>query len=1035
MRAQKTHCPHSMYSISKGKNTNGTYTAMKRSVSPQTAPEPNSKRQKFLGTGFFSSLKRVFSRAEPTHDTVASDSGNQIQNIGLDVLPADFTSRKRRMSVQEDLKLRSSAVPRSSSIVGLDGYQALTNSLQSERQLIGGAMEQRRASIVDAEKGVWRNSADGFGKDISPALSFPRNLVLPTNALDWEDEKNDGPVVVEHEFAPLYQDEEGNLVRPPFINLDPRERYKLLQMKKTMEASEFLQKRLQSMVDPDESSSFMRPDNKVDCSTQTHNQDYLERRLQFTNTQASRTFRRRHPNRRHKSRGMFSGEFYYEPQKKDVEHKGETQLTGYLGTLSNPKFEKQLEEKIDTKGFPDDNSSERLIKRRRSVGQRAGLDETIRLGVSQDLSLDKDYVEKTASISNIIKLKEQPVLAKKTSIGPSAGFNFDVDLGAIKSILQKRKEDDELIKESSTGHSAQEKKTETAPSLPSISFSSEPKEKRKRSLEEEPKPAFSFGSKLGTEILGDSKSSEASKAPLPAFSFGAKSTSETPTPALSLDSNKPGLFSSNTEKSLGFSFGNSSSTGAKSDAPVISFGAKKTGDDTKDTSLPKFSFGSTSAPKLFGDQAKESSTPKISFGDGSKASSTTKFSFGDQSKESSTPKISFGGEAKESTTPKFSFGGSSQKADAESNDAPKFSFGESKPNEQKDSSKVPAFSFEKKAATEAPKFSFEKKENTEPPSFAFGNNDKKEAPKFSFGQSERNASEPPKFSFGQKTETTKPAANELAPKFLFGNEKSDKPLFGFGGAGEKTSTSLAPTTKENTPAFSFSSKETTPKPAATPGLALGNSAPTTTAPSFSGNAQPTNSGFSFGQTALVDPAQIFGGGNNAPQPAFNFNVSKESTPFKFGAPAPPKSDGFNFSNNVTSTFGASRSATPSAGFGFGSNNNGNIAAPAPQLGTFGANPNPGFGSTPAGGNTFGQTSATPGFGGSGPANGGFSFSANALGSATGFNSAPGSFGLASRENTPPVNFGQPGSAPGQPFTPPLAMQGRKIAQMRPRKRF
>lgn len=54
-----------------------------------------------------------------------------------------------------------------------------------------------------------------------------------------------------------------------------------------------------------------------------------------------------------------------------------------------------------------------------------------------------------------------------------------------------------------------------------------------------------------------------------------------------------------------------------------------------------------------------------------------------------------------------------------------------------------------------------------------------------------------------------------------------------------------------------------------------------------------------------------------------------------------------------------------------------------------------------------------------------------------FNSAPGSLGTGSRENTPPVfGTGAPGAfGAGQLFTPPMAVQGRRIAQMRrPRRR-
>lgn len=1070
---------------------------MKRSVSLNTDPESPAKKRKFLGLGLFSTLKRVFSKPESQQSSALSENGHTFADFRPDELPADFTSQKRRMSVQENLHNRNIAVPRTSN-VGINGYQALTNSLAAERQITNGGLEHSRAEVF-SPIGEFGNPAplahySGLVKDTSPTSDiFPRNQVLPANPLDMELDGGNGelPIVIEHEFAPLYKDEEGNLVRPPFINLDPRERYHLLQLKKSMEASEFLQNRLKYMVDPDETTSIIRPDNKVDSATQTRDKDYLDHSLKFTNLRTKLALRNRR-NRRSNTRGVISGLFYYEPTKKEVEGSTEEELTGYLGKLSKPKFNTPAA-KLSEKGFADDASSDFVSSRRKSVGQRAGLDESIRLGKTQDGSVDKDYLEKTERISNIIKLKDHPAPAKKT-LGPSSGFNFDVDLNAISSILQKRKDDDELVTKSLSADN--KPAAEISASLFSKPEDAKPAEAK------ESAPKFSFGAKEPASKISfgptesTPKISFGGKESTSKFSFGAKESA----PKVSFGSGEPATkisFGDAKESAPKFSFGNEStpsislgkestptSVGSKEtleaaseeapepkrkriiddDKPSISFGTKPAasssglfgaGTETK-TELPKFSFGAktndTSAPTpafsldssaktgLFSSKAKEGVTSGTTGGlFGDKPAASESFSFGEKKDESaeSSKSESLGQNEQKDDAPKFSFG--------QTTEAPKFLFGEKKDNSSS-SAVAPKFSFGAKTtenklaseppalalgggSTETPKFSFEtlkpdeasKSQTQATPKFSFGQTKPAETPKVVFGQTK--PEETPKFSFGKSADNS--AAKPAEPKFLFGLEQ--KPASSTSGIFGKSDT------KEPTPAFSFSSKETTPKPSA------GN---VVSGFSFGATGQPAQAApastpaFSFGQSALVDPALIFGASANAPQPAFNFSVSKESTPFKFGAAAaaPAKPDGFSFSNNVTAGFGASRSVTPS-GFGFTNGPNPNIAAPAPQFGGFnggasvpGFNTAPGgapgaFGANPNAGQDFGQN------------NGGFSFTPSAMGAATGFNSAPGSFGVGSRENTPPVGFGQPGSAPGQPFTPPLAMQGRKFAQMRPRKRF
>lgn len=1079
---------------------------MKRSVSPQTVLEADTPNKKRKGHGFFSVLKRAFSGLSDDQENV-----NEAANyISQDPFPTNFTSRKRKQSVVESLKAMSLQIPRSSSMVGLANYQTLRNSIQSEKEAISGDLEQRRMSIVVGEE-------DYLLKEQSPTLNIvPRNQILPTDPNEMELESDAGsPIIIEHEFAPLYKDGEGNLVRPPFINLDPRERYHLLQLKKSIEASDFLQSRLKYMIDPDETTSVTKPNNKVDSSTQTYNKDFLVKSLNFDAVRTKLALANRKNRRTKKGRGLFSGEFYYEPIKTKPEAQTESadgKLTGYLGKLSLPAF-KTTSKSSGPKPFPDDDSAQSLTQRQKSTSQRAGLEESIRTGQAKDAVLDEDYVRKTEKISSIIKLKDQPATKKKPSVGPGSGFNFEIKKKDFGSILQTRKEDEELVQKSST------------PILPELSSKPQLTEKPSKAVE---------GS-VSTSLFGDaakSSSKDESRAPKPAFSFNTskssdqdrnldakldakaelskptslfgKPKSETPKAAFNFGSKPSEPEKESTATKPLFSFGAKPSA-TDAPKPAFSFGKPTTADLGEQKKLPSFGTGATPSTSASSSEglssrkqaetpelaAKENETPKFSFG-GKKEE--PKFSFGDQKE---TPKFSFG---EKKVAPQFSFG---EKKDTplsfgEKKNAPNVSFGDktdtpstsfgkigSKPSTSSFSfgekkSETPAFSFGSKTETkpttqdgsvananneesEAPKtpatsvsFNLSAPTQQQPPSVenkdsllrvkrvrddesatkrpllglgsAFGSKSTTEIPKTLFSKTgptpaftlssedgKKDNSEPPNFTFGQLPGNK---AATPTPAFSFGNK--DAPSFNFGQ-------NTGNTAKDTASVFSFSSKETTPKPqteesgVSKPAFSFGNPASNGTPAPFSlGNTPATEpaaevkSSFSFGNSATADPALIFGGGGGAPAPAFNFSApSSKPAGSPFGnSPAP---------------FGAG----PSTPFNFGGNSN-TLAAPTPLSGAFGAATGVSTTSTPGIGQNLQMPNPASVFGGGGGQTPGFSFS-----NTGNFNSAPGSFGLASRENTPPVFGGNPpmGQAPGQPFTPPLAKQGRKIAQMRPRKRF
>lgn len=1062
---------------------------MKRSVSPQTVLETETLAKKRKGTGFFSALKRAFS-GFPSQQENAHETASLISN---DAFPTNFTSRKRRESIAESLKTMSQQIPRSSSMVGLATYQTLRNTIQSEKEAISGDLEQRRRSmVVELE--------EFLEKEESPTFNIVvRNQILPTDPNEMElDADGSLPIVIEHEFAPLYDDGQGNLVRPPFINLDPRERYQLLQLKKSIEASEFLQNRLKYMIDPDETTSITRPNNKVESSTQTYNKDFLVKSLNFDAVRTKLALSNRKNRRTKRGRGLFSGEFYYEPVEPKPKAQTEVEtpkLSGYLGKLSLPAF-KNTTKITGPKPFPDDDSAQNLSRITKSTSQRAGLEEAIRTGQPKAAVLDEDYVKKTEKISSIIKIKDQPTPAKSTSVGPGSGFNFEIKKDDFGSILKTRKDDDELVKKSSTptlseltskpflkvqatqnpavessvgkplfgGAVNASLKEKTEPPKPAFSFniskssdkpsedkldakedsllaaSSKPASLFGTSISATPKPAFNFGSKP-SEPEKDSTAAKvliafgakppASDAPKPTFSFSKPATNDLgeqiklPTfgdGAIQSKSAPPtsGVFgpkSADTPKSAEKTEAPKFSFGEKKNSPQISFGEKK---DT-----PQFSFGEKKdTPKLsFGDKK---DAPSISFGKDDSAPSTTSFSFGDN--KPATSAISFGGKADTKPTSEEGSVAAAKTKESEGLKTPatSVSFNFTAPSQQQPpalESKGSQFGVKRDREDEPPTKrtllgkspALGAKSTTELPKFLLGTASSSQPFSLTPGDGKKENSEPPNFSFGQ---TSGNKAATPTPAFSFGNKEAN--TFSFGQSAGNAA-------KDTTSVFSFSSKETTPKPQvegssdSKPTFSFGNTASNgTLAPfSFGNNAttQPATemkSTFSFGQSATTDPALIFGGG--APAPAFNFSAAANK----------PAESAFG---NASAPFGANSTTS----FGFGGSKG--LAAPTPQLGTPGnfsagsgvsATSTPGFGQNPQipnpasvfGGGAAGQTP-------------GFSFSN------TGFNSAPGSFGLASRENTPPVFGGNPamGQAPGQPFTPPLAKQGRKIAQMRPRKRF
>lgn len=968
--------------------------SMKRSVSPQTVTEPEGgpvpKKRRFFGV--ISTLaSRLFSKQEDASQKAPVFSSHNEQ--GTEELPSEFVSQKRRLSVLGSLKNINDAVPRKSfALPHHKGYQDLAQSFQRQKDEYNGASEhERRNSLfppVAPDSALDDQEESVFLKDLSPNLnSMPRQSILPTMDHDMEynnsDDYDANPhnELVEQEFAPLYEDDDGNLVRPPVINLDPSERYHLLQLKRSVEMSEYLQSRLKYMVDPDETTSIPISDTKVSSTTQTSGVDGFDRRLNFNHLR-SKMARTRKQRQQRKGKGFFLGEFYYQPagpKKVEPVSSGEA-LKGYLGEVKKPQFEEKKSDKPKPL-FPDQDTTPKfgLDKNR-----RADLGPLV--GKRDEPELDKDYLDKTESLIKMKEANDGPV--KKPAVGPSSGFNFEINKNSLGSILQRRKDDDERVEKASAA--ADNKTAEEEGKNALFGLASQPK-KTATGGSEEAKPAFLFGSKSASESkTTDSLLSDPTKL--------ADKKDETPKPA--------------------FSFGQPSSK------PL--FSAK---DDSEKKEKTTFSFGKSDSKPLFGGsnsledktekdkEEKTSEAPKFSFGGAKSLDSAPKFSFETPKTEASSTMSPFGGSttvniaSTKTDPPKFLFGLSTEKED-ETDDGPRkkrqapltFDFGKTEKTEEKSDAK-PRFSFGKSnesanstigdaSKNEAPLFSFgEKKETT--PLFSFGGNEKKadtplfdsakkDAPTFNFGGAEKkdNASlfklgsaattESAPFKVGETSESkeaSKEGQKEDTPKFSFGSSstKDSTPSFSFGPKSDETKLNEK---KPEAPALSTAPKFSFEKPKSeepqntteAPKFSFGATKSeepqgSTEAPKFSFGAtkseEPQNSTeapkFSFGTTKSVSPSFTFGtskpgetsfGGAKADTakestPVFSVS-SKETTPkpFVFGEPAAKPS--FNFGSTQTPAFGGDSKNASTFSFGkpetplIGGPNE-NAAAPTPAF--------------------------------------------------------------------------------------------------------
>ncbi|KAF8002745.1 hypothetical protein HF325_003710 [Metschnikowia pulcherrima] len=147
---------------------------MKRSVSPLSGSEPNNPSKKKRLISVFSALKDVFTKSSQQSVDSSSSLAGRAENIASDEeeLPNSFVSRKRRMSINENIKRLSLAIPRTS-VSGPAGT-GLLESIYSSMQ------SQQENKDVDGEfTRLGSNPEEQLSREISPSVHVPKVRALP----------------------------------------------------------------------------------------------------------------------------------------------------------------------------------------------------------------------------------------------------------------------------------------------------------------------------------------------------------------------------------------------------------------------------------------------------------------------------------------------------------------------------------------------------------------------------------------------------------------------------------------------------------------------------------------------------------------------------------------------------------------------------------------------------------------------------------------------------------------------------------------
>ncbi|CCG25328.1 hypothetical protein CORT_0H02180 [Candida orthopsilosis Co 90-125] len=1003
--------------------------------------------------GYFSKLKQAIIRSTesqpsentappaataPTAAATTTTSANQndregvyIQSDQIDIaepLPTNFgiPEKRKRLSIQGHPTDES--IPRSLTRGVVNprhtSYSNIYNEIKTNEEESHNDLE-RRKSVIDSFILPSKDNSILTSREDSPALNipFPKNTIGVDSLIEVEDEERSE----EEEYEQL-----------EIVQIDPAERSRIVRLKRSIQEIESMRKKIRYMKSPNETTTISHGDSTmVDTSTQTYNTDYLNSVLNFKKRSSSSTLENNRNKRRKK--GFFLKDLVYDV-KKPVDVVTSTNLKGYASELGKPKFKAS-----------DDDGTKKLNSRSTVNGSA--------LGQKLSLSLDSDYVAKTQSVSDIIKLKEDslktPSGVKNGAIAPSSGFQFNIDDKRLRDIVGSQREKTEggtttATKKQKAFICETEAKPSEKASTPLFSFKptikdnvEESKDDTSKSTsvefgkkkEEVTKPSVIFGQGSSNSfVLPNESISNHEKSPSP-FTFGGASTT-----GANDEIKKPDITASQSKDGEGsqsglFKFEPSKNT------PVSGFGSKPSGrlfgqpsenkEKYNDTGIKANgsasgptvnAFSSISQPEPGSDKSKEDkgSQPNEAGSEGGDMKRKRTAPSDKSNTNDAEPPMS------KSSPPAFAFNaiasgeGDSQKASsapAAVSKQPAFSFGfnpSSSATDDKDKAKstTPGFVFGKgdstdnedkvKAASAVPTFSFGK------PADSTTDNDKGKSvsPAFSFGKpagttTDDDKSKPvaPAFGFGKSDNKAKSAS----PAFLFGKtDDQDKPkpasqTFSFDEPAEKS--------KSAAPVFSFGKTDSLDDKGKSP------------SPAFTfGQKKDESNDKASGKTSTSTPTPTSTSGGSTSAFSFgNAGTSGTAAGSKDKQQSTATTSGFKFAPGVTpppTTAPATSASTATSLFG-ASTGGSNIAAPKPFSATgFG-----GFGSQSQSQPSATATSTAPVFG-SRPSTPTFNFSEAAgqtqgQGQGNGLPPPSSIFGSATKLNKVP-SFNFTGSKSGTP---------------------
>lgn len=681
-------------------------------------------------------------------------------------------------------------------------------------------------------------------------------------------------------------DDDGNLIRPPIISLNPRERYNLLLLKKAIESAELEQQKSKYMVDPHETRSIrLSNSTTIDTSTQTHDLDYLRRNItgkrHVSATRPTSALKRSKPQRR---RGFSPGNFLYDKAEAPKPKAAPEPLDGYLGTIGVPTF-LQRPSSPHKLGLGGNAVQSKRNRPQQSVRGKI------------NLNLDPDYLAKS-----LVGIRLKPLASTEvtpsTSALPSGAFMFGMKDRSLAA-SQRTTLTDEPVS--------------TLDGSPAVSAKSELSVGQNNT--EEDKTAYSGKTPLLIELKEPETANPASVSSdnkVPIFSTAPSQIQDKSTSNLfssSSQTSKPEdtLFAPQSDHLALEPKRKRRALGVNGDChakplflPVLS--QPMTAQDAP--RKPLFSFGNV---QLSADNAKLLSAshkpvePSHSLGEVGEINESPKptFSFGQVSGIGKKDTPLFGAvaekeidanlpvrtlnetdfKATDSATVNLTQGNTAASSHSESNNSPSLRSGDmnskritAPPSSEKsgvESKEKPAFSF---GASQA-------KLGGDKLAFSFGNSQVKpgnDRPAFTFGASQtKSGDDKPAFSFGDQK--TKPSAVKTA--------------FSFGGSQAKSNGTEAEVLDAT------QSPETSTNAASTTGPAsnFGGSGapPSENAPAKKNQTQPAASAFSF------TPKPIESIGNDQPKKQFSFS---------FGAPSSDNAIP-NEPGKPTVLFGAAAAAT------------------------------------------------------------------------------------------------------------------------------